>query len=304
MRGAVSSADMGGLHRQDVRPCPTVSRDDGRRRDDSKDFGNGTSVSWSGRLGFLAGVTPVIDRHHQVLSVLGQRFLMLRLPAEDRDTITMRALAMRGHETEIRTELREAMTAFLEGVDPTAGAQSGDVMGGIVAVSRYATQGRTGVERDGYSRAIVVVPELEVPTRFAKAVAALASALMAIGYTERDALEVVARVGRDSMPQVRVLMLQQLVDAEPTATPELSNATNLPVSTARLVAEDLTAIGLVGRTGAGSGLRWALTSDGVNTTKALAIGKDSPNTKGQERPIYPPPLSPSQSTFHVSERSA
>jgi hypothetical protein len=46
----------------------------------SKDFGNGQSVSWSGRLGFLAGVTPVIDRHHQVLAVLGQRFLMLRLP--------------------------------------------------------------------------------------------------------------------------------------------------------------------------------------------------------------------------------
>jgi len=163
-----------------------------------KDFGNGTSVSWSGRLGFLAGVTPVIDRHHQVLAVLGQRFLSLRLPPEDRDTITMRALAMRGRETEIRAELREAMTAFIEGVNPMTGDLSADVVEEIVAVSRYATQGRTAVGRDGYSREIVVVPELEVPTRFAKAVAVLASALMAIGYAERDALEVVARVGRDS----------------------------------------------------------------------------------------------------------
>jgi hypothetical protein len=229
----------------------------------SKDFGNGQSVSWSGRLGFLAGVTPVIDRHHQVLAVLGQRFLMLRLPTEDRDKMTTRALAMRGRETEIRSELREAMTAFLDGVDPTAGALSPDVMEEIVAVSRYATQGRTGVERDGYSREIVVLPELEVPTRFAKAVAALASALMAMGYTERDALEVVARVGRDSMPQVRVLVLEQLIGAEPVSTPDLANETDLPVSTLRLVAEDLTAIGLVRRQGAGPGLRWSLTSDGV-----------------------------------------
>lgn len=270
----------------------------------SKDFGNGTSVAWSGRLGFLAGVTPVIDRHHQVLAVLGQRFLMLRLPPEDRDTITTRALAMRGRETQIRAELREAMTSFIAGVDPTPGALSADAMDEIVAVSRYATQGRTGVERDGYSREIVVVPELEVPTRFAKAVAALATALMAMGYTEEAALDVVARVGRDSMPQVRVLVLNKLLGVKPVATSDLSNVTNLPVSTVRLVAEDLTAIGLVGRQGAGSGLRWSLTADGVNTTKALAIGKDAANTKSQERPIHTPPLSPSQSTFHVSEGGA
>ena len=129
------------------------------------------------------------------------------------------------------------------------------MMDEIVAISRYATQGRTGVERDGYSREIVVVPELEVPTRFAKAAAALASALMAMGYDEGEALEVVARVGRDSMPQVRVRVLEQLIEAEPTSTPDLSNATNLPVSTVRLLAEDLTAIGLVERQGTGQDLR-------------------------------------------------
>ena len=116
---------------------------------------------------------------------------------------------------------------------------------------------------------------------------------MAMGYDERAALNVVARVGRDSMPQVRVLVLEQLIDAEPTATSDLSNATNLPVSTVRLVAEDLTAIGLVGRQGAGSALRWCLTSDGVTTTKALAIGKDtSKHEKSGGAPTIPPPSPP------------
>jgi hypothetical protein len=237
----------------------------------SKDFGNGQSVSWTGRLGFLAGVTPVIDRHHQVLAVLGQRFLMLRLPPEDRDVITARALAMRGRESQIRAELREAMTSFIGGIDPTQGELAPDVLSEIVRVSRYATQGRTGVERDGYSREIVVVPELEVPTRFAKAVASLASALMSMGYTEAAALETVARVGRDSIPPVRVLVLGQLIDVETVTTADISNATDLPISTVRLVAEDLTAIGLMARQGEGNSLRWSLTADGAETIKALAI---------------------------------
>jgi hypothetical protein len=236
----------------------------------SKDFGNGQSVAWTGRLGFLAGCTPVIDRHHQVLAILGQRFLMLRLPSEDRDVITTRALAMRGRESQIRAELREAMTSFVDGVDPPGGELAPDVISEIVRVSRYATQGRTGVERDGYSREIVVVPELEVPTRFAKAVASLAAALIAMGYTEGDAIEVVARVGRDSIPQVRVLVLEQ-IGADPVPTADIAGATNLPISTARVVAEDLTVIGLMARQGSGQDLRWSLTPDGAETAKALVI---------------------------------
>jgi hypothetical protein len=183
---------------------------------------------------------------------------MLRLPPEDRDTLTNRALATRGHEAEMRAELRTAMRSFVDGVNPTgAGSLSPEATAEIVAVSRYATQGRTGVERDGYSKEILVVPELEVPARFAKAIAALADALMAIGYDDRAALDVVPRIGRDSMPQVRVLVLEQLSAGAEAPTPDLANETNLPISTVRIVVEDLTAIGLVERLGAGSDLRTA-----------------------------------------------
>ena len=181
---------------------------------------------------------------------------------------------MRGREKEIRKELRAAMTSFLSGIDPPSADLPASAVNEIVAVSRYATQGRTGVERDGYSREIVVVPELEVPTRFAKAASALVSALMAMGYTETGALDVIARVGRDSMPQVRVLVLAHLIGAVGMSTPDLATATNLPVSTVRQVAEDLTAIGLVERQGTGQDLRWNLTSDGLTTTGVLAIERN------------------------------
>lgn len=39
----------------------------------SKEFGTGESIQWEGKLGLIAGVTPVIDRHHVALAQLGDR---------------------------------------------------------------------------------------------------------------------------------------------------------------------------------------------------------------------------------------
>ncbi len=36
-----------------------------------KAFGTGEEVSWEGKVGFLAGVTPVIDQHHKDLALMG-----------------------------------------------------------------------------------------------------------------------------------------------------------------------------------------------------------------------------------------
>ena len=43
-----------------------------------KAWGTGKELHWQGRLGFLAGVTPIIDSYHSVLSVLGERFVLFR----------------------------------------------------------------------------------------------------------------------------------------------------------------------------------------------------------------------------------
>jgi len=44
-----------------------------------KYWGTGKALHWEGHVGFLAGVTPVIDQHHAVMGLLGPRFLLLRL---------------------------------------------------------------------------------------------------------------------------------------------------------------------------------------------------------------------------------
>jgi hypothetical protein len=55
----------------------------------------GRALSRSGKLGLLAGATPVIDRHRGVLAAMGERFTLCRL-AESGDEQAARALGHTG----------------------------------------------------------------------------------------------------------------------------------------------------------------------------------------------------------------
>ncbi len=65
----------------------------------------GRTLSWSGRVGLVAGVTPTIDRHHAVMGAMGERFILFRLPEVDSDEQAKRALSHAGRESKMRTEL-------------------------------------------------------------------------------------------------------------------------------------------------------------------------------------------------------
>ena len=79
-----------------------------------KSFGNGLRLEWEGKLGLIAGVTPIIDEQHNFLAVMGERFLLYRLPEVNRAEIARRSLARRGHEPELRQRIRSTAGDFLE----------------------------------------------------------------------------------------------------------------------------------------------------------------------------------------------
>lgn len=229
-----------------------------------KEFGTGETVEWAGRLGFLAGVTPVIDSHHAVLALLGERFVHCRF-GSDRRAASLRALAQRGDEHAMRTELREAVRAFVEGLDLHPRPTDPDLLEAIVALADFTTRARTGVERDPHSRDITAVPALEAPTRLAKQLLGLLQALVAMGKTEAEALALVVRVAHDCVPPVRLGVLRLLSDLEEQRTPEIAERLGLPTSTARRALEDLVAVGLVQREagpgGRGGADGWALCAE-------------------------------------------
>lgn len=66
---------------------------DGRYR---KTFGTGQVVDWSGKLGFIAGVTPIIDTHYSVFNVLGERFIQVRMRLPNEIRLAKKAMSDAG----------------------------------------------------------------------------------------------------------------------------------------------------------------------------------------------------------------
>lgn len=62
----------------------------------SKSFGTGKRVEWSGKIAVLAGVTPVIDKHHWLHQILGERFLYYRIGTENPKVIAEKAKKLAG----------------------------------------------------------------------------------------------------------------------------------------------------------------------------------------------------------------
>ncbi len=232
----------------------------------NKPFGTGEEVNWEGKLGLVAGVTPVIDRHHTAIAQLGDRFLSLRLPEVPRERMAERSLASWGNERNTRGALRDVVRRFLSGVGAPDLRPSRRILDDVGPVADLATHARTAVYRDPYTKEIDDMPELEAPARMWKELAGLCLGLQALGDDEESSIAMARRVAGDSVPPGRVAVLALLAEAGAQAT-TTSTATRLGTSTntARRWLEDLAALRLVRRSsqGAGKADLWALTEDGA-----------------------------------------
>lgn len=241
-----------------------------------KSFGNGLRIEWAGKLGLIAGVTPIIDEQHNFLAVMGERFLLWRLPEVSRADVTRRALASRGREPALRDRIRATVGDFLErfrGCGPLALPDR--FTEPLVGLSDIVTRARSGVARDGYSRELLYMPEPEAPTRFAKQLAQLAAAALAIGVDETEAWRLMRKAGWDSVPAVRCAVLECIGrHDEPMPYAAIQEEIGLPEQTVRRVAEDLAALKLVVRTKESG--KWHV-SEGT-ATREYRLGERSPET--------------------------
>jgi hypothetical protein len=218
------------------------------------DFGTGVEVQWEGRLGFISGVTPIIDRFWSVNAVLGERWLYRRGQPPPRNETARKAL-QQTRRGEMREQLRAAVHEFVGGLDFTETfVLSEPAIDRLVCAADFVTRARTTVERDGYHREIQAVPEPEGPARFVKQVQALIFGFMVMKYDEDGALARAIPTAFDSLPPIRMNTLSALRGAEGSVTtPDLEERLELPESTLRRELEDLQALGMVRRNGGSGG---------------------------------------------------
>lgn len=215
----------------------------------------GKTLTWTGKLGLIAGCTPTVDRHHAVMGAMGERFAIYRMPPVDGDEQVRRALA-RGHDDRaMRNDLAAAVAGAIDAADIDADvpAQDGDE-NRLVALATLAVRCRSAVERDGYSREIELVPEAEAPARLGLVLRRLLDAFAVLGIDHTTAWKLALEIGLGSMPAIRRRVLERLVEeAIPLPVRSLATSIGYPTKTTTRCLEDLAAHGLVTREEVGGG---------------------------------------------------
>jgi len=244
-----------------------------------KDFGNGKSFRWQGKVGLLAGVTPIIDREYAVNQALGERFLLYRLKSAPARELARRAIAQLHHEADQRRTLRLRVAEFLEDVPLVAASVPPALAEGLAALAEFAAMARSSILFDQRGD-LEYIPAPEGPGRLGKQFHLLAQALGAVRAEPEISLATyctVYQVAQDTIPAQRRTMLEVLLDpahAQPPSTTMVAERTTYPTTTARRYLQELAALRLVDRLpadGPGRADRWqpsSLLSELLRDTRA------------------------------------
>jgi IclR helix-turn-helix domain len=235
-----------------------------------KEFGTGKVVDWNGKLGLIAGVTPVIDTQYTVTQLLGERFLLYRLVPDDPVSVAQRAIQQQGTESAFRNEIPEVVARFFQGLTFVQVDIPEPIESRLAALAAFTARARSGVMWSPQGE-IEYIPAPEGPGRIAKQLATLAKGLAIVRettiVTAADYLTLF-RVAEDTAPAQRRTFIDCLVklDADgPQETKVIADATGYPSSTTRRYLRDLAAMGLVDRSSVEKNRdQWALSDLAVN----------------------------------------
>lgn len=225
----------------------------------------GKTLAWKGKLGLLAGATEHVDLHHHAMAALGERFISYRLPTVDADRQALRALR---HSDEkvlaMRRELAEVVGSFFETL--TLRSKAGythEEQVRLVSLATLVVRSRSAVERDPYTREVVLIPEPEAPARLSIALARLYNGLCTIGVPEAEVWPLLVKVGLDCIPGLRRKLFEVLREhTDLLSTAELAAQTEYHPLTVHRALDDLRLHGIVEKdaTGVGKADYWQLTS--------------------------------------------
>lgn len=227
-----------------------------------KDLGNKPTVEWKGKLGFMMGVTPVIDRFHTIHSQLGERFLSYRMDigdAEDWEKQSMRAFESCGVEAIIRPGVREMVTEFMEkfpSPDINSVYFSKEIIQRMHYLAEFVGRGRAGISRDHYHN-VECLPAIERTPRLMKQFKSILAGVAIIqgkSVINYGLLRIIRKIARDSIPHHRDIIIKALWDEYYVASSEtsisrneLADATSIPSTTMGRYLEDLQLIGTIER---------------------------------------------------------
>jgi hypothetical protein len=203
----------------------------------------GRSLPWAGRIAVIGAVTTAWDQHHTVIASMGDRFVLIRVDSTTgRVAAGRKAIGNTGVEVQMRKELAGAVAGVLAGMETNATTLADAETDLVLAAADLVTLARTGVEYD-YRGKVIDAHAPEMPTRFAKELTQIIRGAVAIGVDRHQALRLAIRCARDSMPPLRLAIIDDLAANPGSTTSDVRRRINKPWSTVDRQLESLHMLG-------------------------------------------------------------
>ncbi|WP_024366180.1 hypothetical protein [Arthrobacter sp. TB 26] len=203
----------------------------------------GQTLEWEGRLVVIGAVTTAWDKAHSVISAMGDRFVLVRMDStKGRQAAGRQAIGNTGSEVLMRSQLAGAATRILAGLNLDQVRVTAAETDMLLAAADIVTMARTAVERD-YRGDVVDAHAPEMPTRFAKQLTQIVRGSMALGMDRGHALRLAIRCARDSMPPLRLKIIDDVAANPNTPTKDVRKRIGLPRAT---VDRELQALNMLG----------------------------------------------------------
>lgn len=228
----------------------------------------GRSLTWRGRIVVVGAVTTAWDRAHDVISTLGDRFVLVRSDSHEGRLMAGRhAIDNKGAEVIMRQELANAAGAIVANVDPrTKVTLTETEVDHVLRAADLVTLARTGVDYD-YRGDVIDSHAPEMPTRFAKQLAQLMSGAVAMGMDRADTLRLAIRCARDSMPPLRLAIIDDLAVNPHSRPGEIRRRLEKPKATVDRQCQALHILGVLTcdeiETGSGASKHYSI-ADGID----------------------------------------
>ncbi len=250
-----------------------------------KEFGNSESRQWHGKMGFMAGVTPVVDKKQQVQQALGERFIKYRPVATDSIEVTKRAMANSGNEKQMREDIRNAFTNYLENLvlPNTLPEVPQEYKDAIMYLAVFCAKARGVVLRETTgSHDVIDIPEPENPTRLVKQLLNLFIALSIISgdFTDDD-YRIIYKIGVDSLTAIRRRIIDHLFNTDsPLKLADIATAVGYPQNTTRKQLEDMGCLKLTCSDNAVLVTTYELTAEAKEQLRKAMLIRELKQTEG------------------------
>jgi hypothetical protein len=192
----------------------------------------GRTLTWTGRIAVIGACTTAWDRAHDVIASMGDRFVVLRMDSSTgRHTAGYKAMANTGDEQRMRAELARVVSDVLTCVNTASVVRPTPAeTDQLLAAADVVSLCRTGVDYD-YRGAVIDAHAPEMPTRLAKQLVQVMRGACAVGMPRNRALRLALRCARDSMPPLRLAILEDVAANPHSRAREVRQRLNKPYNT-------------------------------------------------------------------------